>query len=181
MMALRGARLRPVALLLCLLALLPSVAVAQDAPRVAYVDMQRLLTESPQALAAQTRLQLEFEARDELLREDAARLEALEQRQRRDAAILSAADAQALEREIETLRRSVRQTRERLRTELEERKESEYQRFFMQITDSVIEYARDEGIDLVVPGPVVFASNRIDITDNVLERLRRQGGEEGEP
>lgn len=167
------------ALLLCLLALLVSPSAgAQEGLRIAYVDMQRLLDESPQMLESRARLQREFEARDALLREDEARLDSLEARQRRDAAIMTAADAEALEREIDALRRSVRQTRERLRAELNERAEAEYQRFFQQISDTVIEYARDQGIDMVVPGPVIFASNRIDITDRVLERLRRERREE---
>jgi len=37
----------------------------------------------------------------------------------------------------------------------------------------VIEYARAQGFDLIVPSPVVYASPRIDITDAVLERLRK--------
>jgi outer membrane protein len=172
--------LRPLPLLrraaaLCLLAVAVTPVAAQEV-RIAYVDMQRLVDEAPQTVLSRARLQREFEARDELLRQDEARLEALEQRQRRDAAILSADDAEALEREIDTLRRSVRQTRERLREELNQRAESEYRRFFQQISDAVIEFARDEGIDLIVPGPVVFASNRIDITERVLERLRRDNG-----
>lgn len=178
MKALRGAWLLPAAMLACLLAASDVSAQTQDGLRVAYVDMQRLVDEAPQTLESRARLQREFEARDALLREDETRLESLEQRQRRDAAILSPADAEALEREIETLRRSVRQTRERLRTELAERAENEYRRFFQQISESVIEFARDEGIDLVVPGPVVFASNRIDVTDRVLERLRRERRED---
>ncbi|HRQ65266.1 MAG TPA: OmpH family outer membrane protein [Xanthomonadaceae bacterium] len=167
--------------LLCLLLGLAAPVAAQDGLRIAYVDMQRLVDESPQTLESRARLQREFEARDALLSEDEARLAALEQRQRSDAAIMSAADAEALDREIETLRRSVRQTRERLRTELNERAESEYRRFFQQISDSVIEFARDEGIDLIVPGPVVFASNRIDVTERVLERLRREHQREAQP
>jgi outer membrane protein len=167
--------------LLCLLLALVAPVGAQDGLRIAYVDMQRLVDESPQTLESRARLQREFEARDALLSEDESRLAALEQRQRSEAAIMSAADAEDLDREIETLRRSVRQTRERLRTELNERAESEYRRFFQLISDSVIEFARDEGIDLIVPGPVVFASNRIDITDRVLERLRREHLREAQP
>ena len=33
--------------------------------------------------------------------------------------------------------------------------------------------ATEEGFDLIVPSPVIFASGRIDITDRVLDRLKR--------
>ena len=46
-------------------------------------------------------------------------------------------------------------------------------RVWQQINDSVIEYARAQGFDLIVPSPVVYASTRIDITDAVLDKLRQ--------
>ena len=42
-----------------------------------------------------------------------------------------------------------------------------------EIQDAVIEYARENGLDLVVASPVVYASASIDVTDAVLARLKR--------
>jgi len=41
------------------------------------------------------------------------------------------------------------------------------------IEEAVADYAREQGFDLVLPGPVLYASGRIDITDRVLDRLRQ--------
>ena len=40
--------------------------------------------------------------------------------------------------------------------------------------DPYVAFAREQGYDIIVPSPVVYASARVDITDQVLERLRKQ-------
>lgn len=40
----------------------------------------------------------------------------------------------------------------------------------------MVEFAREQNIDLIVPSPVVYASQRIDVTDQVLERLKGKLG-----
>ena len=160
--------------------LLATLAVgAEETPlRIGYVDIQRLLEEAPQPRAARARLEAEFAERDRLLREEERRLAELRERQRREGPLLSAAEAENLEREAAALERSLRRSREQLQSELIERADLEYQRFFREITEAVIAYAREEGYDLVLPGPAVYAGPRVDLTDRILERLRREAGEE---
>ena len=43
-----------------------------------------------------------------------------------------------------------------------------------EINEAVVEFAREQGYDLIVPSPVVYASPKADITDRILDRLRRQ-------
>ena len=165
------------ALACCALAAAPVPAqtpTSVPAPtRVGYVDMKRLLDNAPQVVAGRARLQREFAARDTALKADQTRLDELRKKQERDAAILSKDDAEKLKREIDALDRSVRRSTEDLRNELKARSDQELDRSWQEINNSVVEYARETGIDLVVPSPVVYANPRIDITDAVLERLRR--------
>lgn len=157
-----------------LLALLPTFAVAQTGTgKIGYVDLKRLLDNAPQMQDSRARLQQEFAGRDTALKADEAKLAGLQQKYDRDASIMSKPDAEALKREIETLDRANKRTRETLRTELNTRATTERDRIWQQINDSVIEYARAQGFDLIVPSPVVYASARIDITDAVLDKLRQ--------
>ncbi len=159
----------------CLLALLllPALALAQSpVGKVGYVDLKRLIDNAPQMIASRAQLQKEFAPRDAALKADQAHLDALQKRYARDNAIMSATDAEALKRQIDTLDRSVKRTRESMRNELNARATSERDRIWQQINNAVVEYARSQGFDLIVPSPVVYASPRIDITDAVLERLR---------
>jgi outer membrane protein len=173
-----GGRYSIGALLLALAVLstlgLPSTCVFAQAPggKIGYVDYKRLLDNAPQMIESRARLEREFAPRDALVKTDESRLATLKQRYDRDNAIMAKADAEALKREIDTLDRSIKRTHDELRNALNTRAASERDRIWQGINDNVIEYARAQGYDLIVPGPVVYASPRIDITDAVLERLR---------
>lgn len=156
-----------------LLALPGTVAAQQGSSKVGYVDMQRLIDNAPQVLAARTRLESEFGARDREFKADQARLAELDGRVRDEGARLPAAELDMLKRQAEALRRSIDRTRARLRAELAQRREQELERAWPLVTDAVSDLATEEGFDLIVPSPVIFASGRIDITDRVLDRLKR--------
>jgi len=153
------------------LALLPLTALAQA--KLGYVDMKRLLDNAPQVQAGREKLQREFAARDAGLKRDETRLAELKSDFDRDGALLSKTDADAKKREIDALERSVKRTRDDLRAELKSRSDQELDKSWQEINNTVVDYAREQGLDLVVPSPVVYADPRIDITDRVLERLRR--------
>jgi outer membrane protein len=153
------------------LALLPLTAQGQG--KLGYVDMKRLLDNAPQVQAGRDRLQREFAARDTTLKQDETRLAELKRVFERDAALLAKPEADSKKREIDALERSVRRTRDELRTELKSRSDQELDKSWQEINNTVVDYAREQGLDLVVPSPVVYADPRIDITDRVLERLRR--------
>lgn len=171
--------------LLCAwLGLLPfaSVAVAQQTTvRIGYVDMQRLLDQAPQVLAARDRLQQEFAARDASLGKDETRLAALRDALDKERPTLSADQIAARERDIDALAGSVRRARERMQAELKTRSAQELDQSWQAISNAVVEYARRQHYDLVVPSPVIYASPAIDITDAVLADLRRQQPTAGTP
>lgn len=161
-------------LLACAALLSPLCAVAQNSSggKIGYVDLKRLLDNAPQMAASKARLEREFTARDTALKVDEAKYTALKQRYDRDGAIMSKGDAEALKREIDALDRSNKRTRDDLRTELNTRAASERDRVWLEIQDSVIDYARNQGYDLLVPSPVIYFNPRIDVTDALIERLK---------
>ncbi len=156
--------------LACIVAILALPAQAQSV-RIGYVDMQRLLVNAPQILAARSRMQQEFDKRDAELRVDEARLAELELRAGKSA---SSEEREELNRQAEALRRSIARTRERLREELNARVDEETERAWPQINDAIAEHGREQGYDLIVTSPVAYVSGRIDVTDDVLARLARQ-------
>jgi outer membrane protein len=156
------------------LAFLPFLALAQTATgKVGYVDLKRLIDNAPQMVESRNRLQREFAPRDAALKSDETRLADMNKRYARDGAIMSKADADALKRQIDTLDGAIKRTREALRNDLNTRAAADRDRIWQQINDAVIDYARAHGYDLIVPSPVVYANPRIDITDAVLDQLRR--------
>jgi outer membrane protein len=154
----------------------PPFALAQSPPaaRIGYVDMKRLLDNAPQVVAGRQKLEREFAPRDAALKADEKHLQELRERQQREAATTSAGDAEAQKREIDALDRSIKRNREAMRNDLKSRSDQELDRSWREINDAVVEFAREQGFDLIVPSPVVYASTRVDITDQVLERLKKQ-------
>lgn len=162
-------------LLACVVVLVWLVAMplawAQSGVRIGYVDMERLLTNAPQILAARRNLQQEFDARDVELRADSAHLAELEQRAEQASA---EDDRTRLGRQADALRRSIERTRQRLRDELSQRVDDETERAWPRINDAIAAHGRDNNYDLIVTSPVAYVSGRIDVTDDVLARLARE-------
>ena len=86
---------------------------------------------------------------------------------------MSKPDADVLKREIDTLERSIKRGRDDLHNDFNARAVGERDRIWQDINNAVIEYAHANDYDLIVSSPVIYASPRIDITEPVLERLRR--------
>jgi len=157
-----------------LLALSGAAAAQQGAAiKIGYVDMKRLIDSAPQMVEARARLEREFGARDREFSADQTRLAEMDARVRDGAATLPAAELDTLRRQADALRRSIERTRTRLREELAQRSEQELTQLEARVANAVSALAREEGYDLIVPSPVIFASGRIDITDRVLDRLKR--------
>jgi outer membrane protein len=168
---------------LCVPAFAQAQAQAPATTRIGYVDMKRLLDNAPQVVAGRQKLEREFAPRDTALKADEKRLQDLRERQQREAATLATTDADALKREIDALDRSIKRNRDSMRNDLKSRSDQELDKSWREINDAVVEFAREQGFDLIVPSPVVFASPRVDVTDQVLERLKKQfraraGGEQ---
>ncbi len=157
----------------------PAVAQAPAATtsgsiKIGYVDMKRLLDNAPQVVAGREKLSKEFAPRDASLKTDEKRLDDLRERQQKEGATMATTDAETLKREIDALDRSIKRNREAMRNDLKSRSDQELDKSWREINDAVVAFAREQGYDIIVPSPVVYASARVDITDQVLDRLRKQ-------
>ncbi len=153
-----------------------SLTAQPAAMRIGYVDMKRLLDNAPQVIAGRQKLEREFAPRDSELSAQETQLATMRSRYERDNMNMDRADAENLRREIDALDRSIKRKRENLRSELKSRSDQELDRSWREINNAVVEFAREQNIDLIVPSPVVYASQRIDVTDQVLERLKSKLG-----
>lgn len=167
----RGRRHRPGRarwLALGLLLLCSSVA-AQDY-RIGYVDMKRLFDAAPQVVNAREALDQEFSPRNESLLTDEARLERMEA-ELAEAGDLSGERRFEMEREIRNLQRSIDRRREDLAEELRFRTNAEKKALEETIEVAVNQIAEAGEYDLILTSPVAWASDRIDVTDRVLDWL----------
>lgn len=162
------------ALLACALFAGAAHAQAPAAVRIGYVDMKRLLDNAPQIVAGRGKLEGEFAGRDAALKADEQHLADLR-------AKAGAKPAEAQQRQIDALERSIKRQRDTLRNELKARSDQELDASWREINDAVVAFAREQGYDLIVASPVVYAGARVDITDKILDRLRRPSAKGATP
>jgi len=156
-------------LLLMLFALVAGPATAQSV-RIGYVDMKRVLDNAPQVLAGREKLDLEFRPRNETIEFQERQVQAMEDRLA--LGDLSEDARVRLERELREMQRNVNRQKEDLRDELSFRRTEEVQKLEDQINQAVQEIARDNGYDLILSSPVVYADPTLDITQLILDQLK---------
>lgn len=160
---------RFVPLWLILFLLVAGPATAQSV-RIGYVDMKRVLDNAPQVLAGREKLDLEFRPRNETIEFQERQVQTMEDR-------LAMGDLTEdarvrLERELREMQRNVARQKEDLRDELSFRRTEEVQKLEDQINLAVQEIARDNGYDLILSSPVIYADPSLDITQLILDQLR---------
>jgi outer membrane protein len=160
-------RFLPILLLLFMIVATP--ATAQQL-RIGYVDMKQVLDNAPQVLAGREKLDLEFRPRNETIEFQDRQVQTMDDRLQMGN--LSEDARIRLDRELREMRRNVNRQREDLRDELSFRRTEEVQKLEDQINQAVEEIARNNGYDLILSSPVVYADPSLDITQLILDQLR---------
>jgi outer membrane protein len=156
-------------ILLMLFMLVATPAAAQQL-RVGYVDMKQVLDNAPQVLAGREKLDLEFRPRNETIEFQERQVQTMEDRLQ--IGDMAEDDRKRLDRELREMRRNVNRQKEDLRDELSFRRTEEVQKLEDQINLAVQEIARDNGYDLILSSPVVYADPSLNITQLILDQLK---------
>jgi len=154
------------------MALLAGTAFAESY-RIGFVNATRVFEESPQYQAARERLETEFSRREKELLSNQKQLKQLEEKLQRDGAVMSESEAKRLERDILSRSRKLKNAQTEFREDLNLRQNEEFKKLRTQIREVIQDVGKSEKIDLIVSDGVVYYSKKIDISDLVLEKLRR--------
>jgi outer membrane protein len=152
---------------------LPAIAFAQ-APgnlKIGVVDINRLMSESPQFQAAREKLDDEFAPRR---REIIAMQTSLEERAatlKKDFEVMGAAEREEAERELRNDERAIIRAQTEFREDSELRNNEVIRVVQQNVVREVVAYGESEGFDLVLVEGIVYASDRVNITQPVLDRL----------
>ena len=142
--------------------------------KIAFVEVPRLLRDSPQVEAVRQKLKQEFSRRNDDLVAQQDQVQKLEEKMQRDAAIMSDAESKRLERDIISRQRKLKAAQTEFQEDLSLRQNEELGKLRKVIGEVIVQVAKEDKFDLVLEGGVVYASDRANITDKVLERLRKQ-------
>jgi outer membrane protein len=158
---------------LLVMSLVTSAAFAENY-RIGFVNATRVFEESPQYKEARDRLQNEFSRREKELLSSQKQLQQLEEKLQRDGAVMSEDEVKRLERDILSRSRRLKNSQTAFREDLNLRQNEEFKKLRTQIREVIQEVGKAEKMDLVVSDGVVYYSDRIDISDLVLKKLKQK-------
>lgn len=155
---------------------LPTAALAQT--KIGVVKLNRLFEEAPQALALQRSLTEEFAPRERDIRAKRDQLREIEERLQQGEGFLSEDERRRLEDQFRDDQRDLQRSQNEFLEDLNLRRNErlgDLQRLFISEIQS---YSQSQNFDLVVVEGFIHASDKIDITQQILQVLQRrhQGG-----
>jgi len=153
--------------------LLASGSLLAEEYRIAFVNATKVFEESPQYQEARDRLQTEFSRREKELLSEQKQLKQLEEKLQRDGSTMTESEAKRLERDILNRSRKLKNSQTEFREDLNLRQNEEFKKLRQQVREVIQEVGKAEKIDLIVSDGVVYFSKKIDISDQVLEKLRK--------
>jgi len=162
-------------LLFCLLGLSAGGAFAAEL-KLGFVNAAKILEEAPQAEAARNKLEKEFASRDKDLVASQRQVKSLEDKLSKDDSSFSETDRRKAERDIITQKRDLKRAQDEFREDFNIRRNEEFGKLQKLVYDTIVTLAKQDSYDLIVGDGAIFASDRVDITNKVLERLKNNPG-----
>jgi outer membrane protein len=144
-----------------------------SAGKIGYVDMDELINKSPQITAAREKLTAEFQEQYDALREKEADLEKLEQHITRDGPIMTPEELSKLQERARLLDRQVRRFKEDLKDAISIRNSQILDEIQAKLKATVTAYAQENGYDAILINAILYVSDEIDLTDEILQRLQQ--------
>ena len=161
---------------LAALALLSAAPARAADYKIAVVDPNRVVELSPQYSAAGKALQSEVEDRERDLRKQQEQIGELKGKLEREGALMSENEIQRLQNDIRSRTRKLKYDQDEFQEDFALRQNELRTKLAKQVREVVVELAKEMEIDLVISDGLVYYSPRIDISDKVIERLKRESG-----
>ena len=139
--------------------------------KIGFVNTERLFREAAPAKRAQQKLEKEFAARDAEIQKLSKQVRDLQALLEKDSVTLSESDRRNKERDLANLTRDLQRGQREFREDLNLRRNEELASVQERANKVIQQMAETEKFDLILQDPVVFASQRIDVTDKVIKAL----------
>jgi len=141
--------------------------------KIGFVNTERVFKESAPAVRSQKKLQQEFSVREEEIKAVDAQAKGIRQRLEKDGLILEETQRRNLEAELGRLSREMQRLQREFQEELNLAKNTEMKVILKIANEAIQKIAVSEKFDLILQ-EVVYRSDRLDITDKVIEALEEK-------
>jgi len=144
------------------------------AGKSAFINSKLLLEKSPQAIAANDRLQKEFGDRDQSLRKLAQDIQKMEKTFKSDAAIMSDEQKKKAEDNIIQNKRRFQFEQQSLKEDLQSKQRELLQDLQVSIKEVIQAYGKANGYDFIfTDASIAYASDAVNITEEIIKELQK--------
>ncbi|MGB9429921.1 MAG: OmpH family outer membrane protein [Gammaproteobacteria bacterium] len=141
--------------------------------RIGEVDMQKLMQESPQALAATKQMEQKFGSRRNDIVAQQNKVKNLQDQINRNGAVMSAAQLQSLQSQLDTEQQDLSRKESDFQADLNEWKNQQLGVIQQDVIKEVQAFAKAQKYNLIIGVGVLYADGTVDVTDQVLSRLQK--------
>ena len=146
------------------------VAAAADY-KIGFVNTERLFREATPAKRAQAKIEKEFATRDAEIQKLAKQVRDIQTSLDKDGPTMVETERRNKERDLANQSRDLQRMQREFREDLNLRRNEELAGIQERANKVIQQIAETEKFDLILQDPVVYASQRIDITDKVIKAL----------
>jgi len=139
--------------------------------KIGFVNTERLFKDAAPAKRAQQKLEKEFAARDAEIQKSTKQVRDLQTSLDKDGATMAETERRNKERDLANLSRDLQRAQREFREDLNLRRNEELAGIQERANKVIQQIAEAEKYDLILQDPVVYASQRIDITEKVIKAL----------
>ncbi|WP_342219493.1 OmpH family outer membrane protein [Rickettsiella endosymbiont of Miltochrista miniata] len=151
-----------------------AVSAQAEEVKLAVVDMQVVLQKAPQIAKINDALTRQFKGRQDSIVKEQNQLRKEAENLQKNAAVMKAADRSALENKLMTDENKVKSMVASFQSDLSKQQSESLHSFSQQLDSVVSKVAAQSGYDLVIQkGSTLYAKNNLDITQQILEALKR--------
>jgi len=139
--------------------------------KIGFVNIPAVLEKAPQAEKAKKRLEMEFSPRDKQLLAQQKEIQSKEERMTRDGTVMSESERNNLEKEILNKKRDAKRSQQEFSEDFNARRNEELGKLQSRIVEAIRLIAKDQNFDLLLTDGVIYASEQIDVTAQVQQKL----------
>jgi outer membrane protein len=149
------------------------IGSAQAAEKIGFVDLPRLLQDSPQRQEASARVEKEFASRKQKIDTLAARIKSTQDELKRNSDTMSASQVKNKESGLLDLQRELKREQQYFNEDLSLRNNQELKELQNVIFKTIAKVAKREGYDLVMAEGIAYYSDKVNITSMILDQLKK--------
>lgn len=150
-----------------------SNAIAASDIKIGYVSVEKLLTQAPQVEAVNTAMIERFGGKKDELQKMENEIKSMQENYKRNELVMTEDKLNELKNKLIAKLQTFKQMEAALNQEVSTMRSQELAILQKSVRDIINEIAKKDKYDLILSEGVVFAADRLDITDVVLERMKK--------